>query len=303
MDPGRHPRTIILSDLHLGRPGGAEEAARLLPLVDGCARLILNGDSAELHHARYRDKAELELGRLRDLCHARAVRLDLIAGNHDPFISEVRSLRLLDGAIYLTHGDALHPAIAPWSPHAAVMRAAFERTLAQGAATDAAPTEDALFAAAREAAIAEWQSLGDGAHVSTIANMALRPHRALAAVAYWRSYPALVRDWAARFAPAAETVIVGHSHRPFVRTVGGVRLVNTGAYGFPGTPLAVAIESGEVLVHRVEERRGRYQLADRPIARWSAARRGPQPPARADASADAMKRAASASASRSIDVA
>jgi predicted phosphodiesterase len=303
MDPSRHPRTIILSDLHLGRPGGAEEAARLLPIVDGCERLILNGDTAELHHGRHRAKAEAELGRLRDLCHARAVRLDLIAGNHDPFVSEVRSLRLLDGAIYLTHGDALHPAIAPWSPHAAVMRAAFERALAQGASRAAAPTEDQLFAAAREAAIAEWQSLGDGAHVSTIANMAIRPHRALAAVAYWRSYPALVRDWAERFAPTAGTVVVGHSHRPFVRTLGGLRIVNTGAYGFPGTPLAALVESGEVLVHRVEERGGRYRLAERPIARWSAAPRGPQPPARADASADAMKPAASASAARSIDVA
>lgn len=303
MDPGRHPRTIILSDLHLGRPGGAEEAARLLPLLDECTRLILNGDSAELHHARYRASAELELGRLRELCRARAVRLDLIAGNHDPFVSEVRSMRLLDGAVYLTHGDALHPAIAPWSPHAEVMRAAFERALADGAASGAAPGEDALFAAAREAAIAEWQSLGDGAHVSTIANMALRPHRALAALAYWRGYPSLVRNWATRFAPAAGTVVVGHSHRPFVRTVGGLRIVNTGAYGFPGTPLAVVLESNEVLVHRVEERRGRFSLGERPIARWIAEPRGPQPPARAAANAETMKPAASASAPRSIDVA
>ncbi len=303
MHQGRQPRTMILSDLHLGRPGGAEEAARLLPLVAGCERLIVNGDCAELHHARYRGKAELELDRLREMCAARAVRLDLIAGNHDPFVSEVRSLRLADGAIYLTHGDAMHPAIAPWSPHAAAMRAAFERVLAQDGSAERGATEETLFAAAREAAIAEWQSLGDGAHVSTIANMAVRPHRALAALGYWRAYPELVRNWAERFAPTAGTVVVGHSHRPFVRTVAGIRIVNTGAYGFPGTPLAVLVDSSEVVVHRVEERRGRYGLAEKGIARWPALPRGPQPPARAEASADAMKPAASASAPRSIEVA
>jgi len=109
MPPERLPRTIVLSDLHLGRPGGAGGAAAFEALVGDCDRLIVNGDSAELHHEAFRADAERELDRFRDLCVTRGVRVDLIAGNHDPFVSDLRSLELADGAVYITHGDALHP--------------------------------------------------------------------------------------------------------------------------------------------------------------------------------------------------
>lgn len=293
------PKTLVLSDLHLGRPGATAQAHRFAELVAPFERVIVNGDVAELHHAQFREHAEFELARLRDCCEKSGARLELIAGNHDPFVSEARFLSLAGGAVYLTHGDALHPSIAPWSPFAAAMRQAYETALVSSAA--GRDQHEGRLAAAREASIAEWRALGSGAHISTVAGMAVRPHRALAVLSYWRRYPSMVHDWASRFAPQAGTVIVGHSHRAFIRTVGGVRIVNTGSYSFPGRPLAVVLEGSSVRVHRIDMERRLFALAPEAIASWQAARRDGAAP-HAAPSARRMKEAASASAVESTEV-
>jgi UDP-2,3-diacylglucosamine pyrophosphatase LpxH len=311
MSPARVPRTLILSDLHLGRPGGAGHADAFETLLSDFDRVIVNGDIAELHHAAYQADAEIELARFRDICVSRGIKLDLIAGNHDPFISDVRSISLADGAVYVTHGDAFHPAVAPWSPFASVMRSAFEASLA--AAPKDLAEDAARFLAAREGSIAEWRMMGSGAHVSTAANMALSPRLAMSVLSYWARYPALAADWAAKFAPQASTVIVGHSHRAFVRLVRGRHIVNTGAFGFPGRPHGVVVEGNTVRTHALTKRGHLFTLAAHPKAAWSIAllpqraaaetrsTRATQPSDDAPASTPAMNRAATPSATSSID--
>lgn len=309
MSPLRLPRTLILSDLHLGRPGGAERADAFETLLADFDRVIVNGDVAELHHAAYRADAQFELDRFRDICVTRGIKLDLIAGNHDPFVSDVRSISLGEGSIYITHGDAFHPAVAPWSPQASAMRAAFEQALAS-APKDIA--EDAArFAAARDAAVAEWRLMGDGAHVSTLGSMALHPARALAVLHYWSQYASLAANWAERFAPQAGTVIVGHSHRAFHTSIRGRHIVNTGAFGFPGRPFAVVLEGTTVRMHALTLRGHFFALAPNAKAAWPVSfhaegigrlEQTPDAQAGAAASTPAMKRAASPSAARSSDV-
>ena len=305
------PKTLILSDLHLGRPNATAQAHRFAELATGFERVIVNGDVAELHHAAFRDRAELELARLRDFVEQKGARLELIAGNHDAFVSPVRSLELAGGSVYITHGDAVHPAIAPWSPYAAAMRDAYATALAASGVGD--DEHRSRLMAAREASLAEWRGLGDGAYISTVAGMAVRPHRALAVLGYWLRYPGLVHDWVERYAPHADTVIVGHSHRAFVRTVGGRRMVNTGAYSFPGRPLAVVVDGTELRVHRIDMERRLFRLSTRPIASWEitpkstrgstpAIPRGEPGPAYTQPSARLMNDAASASAAPSTDV-
>jgi predicted phosphodiesterase len=311
-------RTLVLSDLHLGRPGGARHARAFEAMVAQFDRVIVNGDAAELHHARFQRDAEVELDIFRDLCLSRGIRLDLIAGNHDAFVSDVRALTLADDAIYVTHGDAFHPAIAPWSPYAASMRQTYAAALE---ATPPGTAEDvARFAAAREASLAEWRTMGAGAHVSTIANMAVRPHRVMSVLVYWSRFPALAAGWAEKFAPRAGTMLVGHSHRAFIKDINGLRIVNTGSFGFPGKPHAVVLEGDTARVHRIVDHAPYYHLANEPLAAWSIAHHegrtpknsretgqrsdSPQfdPSDRGAASAPVMNRAASPSAWRSMDV-
>lgn len=317
MSPSRVPRTLILSDLHLGRPDGAGRADAFESLLSDFDRVIVNGDIAELHHAAYQADANFELERFKDICVTRGIKLDLIAGNHDPFVSETRAITLADGAIYITHGDALHPAVAPWSPFAASMRSAFDAALA--AAPQDLAEDQARFRAAREGSIAEWRVMGHGAHVSTARNIALHPRLALSVLAYWMRYPALAAAWAAKFAPVAGTVIVGHSHHAFLRLIGGRRVVNTGAFGFPGRPHGVVVEGSTVRLHALTKRGQLFALATNPKSAWpiqfhaTAHARATQTSAapRAKLSQDAdngavntpvMNRAAASIPSRSMDV-
>ncbi|MFM7260723.1 MAG: hypothetical protein ACKO3W_08975 [bacterium] len=304
--PSPLQRTLILSDLHLGRPGGARDARSFEALVADFDRVIVNGDVAELHHARFQRDAEIQLELFRDLCLTRGIRLDLIAGNHDAFVSDLRALDLADGAVYITHGDAFHPAIAPWSPYAASMRRSYADAMA--ATKPGIPEDEARFAAAREASLAEWRTMGEGAHVSTLTNMAVRPHRVLAVLAYWARFPAVAAGWAERFAPQAGTMIVGHSHRAFVKSIGGLKIVNTGSFGFPGKPHAAVLEGSTARVHRIVDHTPHYKLAPQPIESWSIthhpgrAQVQPSPAGNGAASTPVMNRAASPSAVRSMDV-
>ena len=91
-------------------------AVALRPLWAGASNLIINGDVAEVHHPEHWADAATQLLQLLDLCEKDGVALTLLSGNHDPFIGEVRHLHLANHQVFVTHGDALHPAIAPWSP-------------------------------------------------------------------------------------------------------------------------------------------------------------------------------------------
>jgi len=312
VSPDSRTRTLILSDLHLGRPRGPFGARSFERLIAEFDRVVINGDVAELGHEKFRKAAKREVRRLRDICATRAIRLDFIAGNHDPNVSEIRSMTLADGAVYLTHGDAFHPAVAPWSPYSASMRRSFEEAL--GRMPGHLAEDAARFAAAREAAVEEWQVMGPRAHLSTVPSMLVRPHRMLAVLHYWWRVPQLAARWAECFAPEAGTIVVGHSHRAFVGSIGGRRIVDTGSFTFPGVPHGVVLEGGELRVHRILRDGPRYRLAPNPSHAWRAERM-PSPSrngahARAQdaeagappspfSSADAMKRPAFARPSRS----
>ncbi len=59
MSPLRVPRTLVLSDLHLGRPNGAGRADAFEALLADFDRVIVNGDVAELQHPDFAGDAEL----------------------------------------------------------------------------------------------------------------------------------------------------------------------------------------------------------------------------------------------------
>ncbi|MGA1635512.1 MAG: RsmE family RNA methyltransferase, partial [Gemmobacter sp.] len=68
-----------------------------------------------------------------------------------------------------------------------------------------------------------------------------RPLALLRIAMFWREYPGLVANFAARYAPAARIVVVGHSHLPGAWAVGDRLVLNTGAFGAPHRPCGVLI--------------------------------------------------------------
>ena len=107
-------QTLIISDTHLGKPGQVNAEA-LRPVWQGVDELVINGDTAEVQVPWLRGAAVRELDRLEQLTGQDGVKLTLISGNHDAYLTDRRCLQLADGRILVMHGDALHPAVAPWT--------------------------------------------------------------------------------------------------------------------------------------------------------------------------------------------
>jgi predicted phosphodiesterase len=264
-------RVLVLSDLHLGRPRCAALSARALrPLWDGIDHLVLNGDVAEVHHPRHWRRAAHEVLELFDLAETSGVALTLLSGNHDPYLSDLRHLRLAEGNVFVTHGDVLHPAVAPWSPAAARMRAAHEHARA---ALDPAlrHTLESRLSVSQHAAFAEWEQLRLEAGRSTIPGMLRRPWALAAVLRYWRRAPQLAADFVAAHGPEARFVLIGHTHRPGYWRRNGRTIINTGSFGFPGRPWGVVIDR-ELVVRAIRLRRGEYRFEPRPVATFALSR-------------------------------
>jgi UDP-2,3-diacylglucosamine pyrophosphatase LpxH len=266
-------RTLIISDLHLGRTREHDRAASpvraLAPLWSDVDRLVLNGDSAEIHHPRTWGRAARCVLEIMDRCDADGVALTVLSGNHDPWLSDVRHLSLAGGAVFVTHGDVMHPAIAPWSPAAGRMRRAHEQAVAR------LPREirdrlEGRLTAAQHASFAEWQdeeALRSEADRSTMMNMVLRPWSFLQVLHYWHVFPRLAAEFAASHAPEARVVVTGHTHRPGVWHIDDRILLNTGSFIAPTRPRAVLLDGDTISLHRIARRGTEWARLPRPLFR------------------------------------
>ena len=99
-----------------------ESAAMIQPVIEAAGTLIVNGDTAELHVAECRERAEREVASLRERCARAGTRLKLLAGNHDPNLVNERHLQFYGRKVFITHGDAIEESVAPWSNAARRMR-------------------------------------------------------------------------------------------------------------------------------------------------------------------------------------
>jgi UDP-2,3-diacylglucosamine pyrophosphatase LpxH len=249
---------LIISDLHIGRPRMVETAEEVAPLVDAASVLIINGDCAELHIDRWADTAARELEALRERCRRAGTRLVLLSGNHDPQLSPDRHLMLADDSVFVTHGDAIDPALAPWSDSAAIIRHR-RREVEDGQRTDERESLPGIFHACREAAAAEWLAHGDLGKPTSILEVMRKPQKIAAITRFWISNPKKVNAFADRHAPRSRAVIVGHSHRAGIRRIGSRDIINTGAFGVPGPALGVVLDERGLHVHRLIKR-GSWRL-------------------------------------------
>ncbi len=273
-------RTLIISDTHMtGREGPVAGPHLLRPLWQGFDRLIINGDAVEMPTPTHSDGAGL-VARLQSLCEADGIELTLLAGNHNPHLTELRHLLLWDGRILLTHGDVLHPAIAPWAVGARHLirttRLGLRRVHRHHRRLD-----DRL-KAHQHSAHFYWLHLADGGRpYNALREFTLRPWAVVMLLYYWWKVPQLADELAAQHAPYADFVILGHTHRQGIWEVGRRVVINTGSFPFPGRPLAVAVDEHDVEVYRI--RRGRdgfYRIGGEPIRRFNRRRHttDPAPP-------------------------
>ncbi len=246
----------------------AASADEIAELIESASTLVVNGDVAELHVDQWAAAASRELDRLRDRCIRSGTRLVVLAGNHDPELTSRRHLLLADGGLLVTHGDAVHESLAPWSDAAPIIRARHRETLAAMPEAKRHSIEG-LFEAAREAAKAECEQLGDLGRPTTPLGAILKPWKISAIAGFWFSHPRRMDRFATAHAPTARTILVGHTHRAGIERAGRRTVVNTGCFGVPGPALAVVLSDRGLEVRRVE-RHGhgesiRWRLEDRTL--------------------------------------
>ena len=255
---------LVISDLHLGRAGMVETAASIQPLIDRAGTLISNGDTAELHVPEFQAKAQCELEELRSRCRDTNTHLRLLAGNHDPDLVTRRHLQLADNRVFITHGDVIDEAVAPWSDAAERMRRQ-HRAFLKDLPPNLHDTLEGRFAACRSAAMAEWSPEGDAGRPSTPLRMLFKPGKIARVLWYWKTCNTRTNAFVEQFAPEARLILTGHTHRQGIFHRGGRTIVNTGSYGFPGKPLGVLLDRNGGRVHRIIQRNGCWDLAERPI--------------------------------------
>lgn len=257
-------RTLIISDTHMGRPYASAGSAHLLrDLWQGCDHLIVNGDVVELHHPTYGHEAQEQLLQLGKLCEQDGVKLHLLAGNHDPFVSEKRYMLLDDGNVFVMHGDALHPAIAPWSVDAQSIHNAYIDAFGKVHPANVDDLHEIL-RVSQVAAYSAWMPENFRQRHGGLVEVMRRPWIIPRILHYWSVIPNLAARFCKRHAPDARFFIYGHTHRQGIRDIQGVHVINTGCYGFPGRPLGVVIDDGHLSVFNIHMRHGRYALASKP---------------------------------------
>ncbi len=260
--------TLILSDLHLGK--GPCHALALLPLLEGTARLVLNGDSAEIHLPGAKETARRELDRLRGECLRRSIELELIEGNHDLGIAERKHLLLASGRVLVTHGDVFEPCVAPWAPWARSAHEAVAKVLREMPPTERDSLE-ACVAAARAAAACEWADPELARRHASALALCMRPVAVAQVIRYWRRFPRLAAAFSRRHFPQAQAVVCGHSHRPGAWRVDGRVVLNTGHFEFPARPCAVRLDGEAVELRGLRRRGGVYEPLPAPIVRFTLA--------------------------------
>ena len=256
---------VVLSDLHLGH--GATrltDPAMLTPVLDGSARVLFNGDTFEQLSLRYRTGALDRLGGLLDLCRRLGTHPTLVTGNHDPYASSCDHLDLCDGRVFVTHGDALHPGVAPWSHDARSLRIERDRLLADEPQPQG--LEEELHLIKRTASIASrYERLGrDGgsARRGMVMKFLTQPQRALKAFWFWSQTLKYAQALRNRHRPQASLMLFGHTHKANVWQTPQAVYVNTGSYQPMSQPLAVRLHGDRYDVCELKLKASQYRPGD-----------------------------------------
>ncbi|MCY3023087.1 MAG: metallophosphoesterase family protein [Planctomycetota bacterium] len=228
-------RTLVLSDLHLGRVTTHAHAPELIaPLVKGFDRVLLLGDIIDHWYTHPQEARELE-ERLLRVCRAGgAKKVIYFRGNHDACTADGEEFLLQGGMLYL-HGHAVYHRLRGAGSAQARIEALNTRKFGSRRA-------------ASRAGRRVWKVV-DRVYGSI-------PMALLNPIAWpWpvvRRIKALVKEVAPQ--GAVRGVVLGHSHRPGVRHVGDLTLFNLGGWMRNTRACAFIREDNHVKLVYIENR-------------------------------------------------
>lgn len=251
----------IASDLHVGHRASTIQSLKALrPLAEGVDWLILNGDTLELKYgdldSAHYDAAE-QKKRFEDEVANWDAKVTLITGNHDPEISDLHSLSLLDDQVFITHGDAIFPEIAPWSSNVGNLRLCARKIDPQ--ATGTTPEELHSYLQQYKQATLDAHKLDQKYNPTAWGKLKIFLHQAwppttpFRILNCWRQVPDHALSLAERFSLSPKFIIVGHTHNPAVWQRGETTIINTGSFfPWPGARF-VDIEGDSLRVRKIRK--------------------------------------------------
>ena len=255
----------IISDLHLGHPGGwLTDARQVGGVIEGAATVIFNGDIVESRWGEERMHAARHLDAMRALCEKCGAVPVFINGNHDPAISDINHIDLAGGAVFATHGDVLFAGVSPWSQLGPLLTAAHEEALAKLNGDELESLEHLLHASkeasARLELFAPFANRVKPGTLALLRRAGWPPWRPLRILRVWAETPSLAAKFAVRHRPRARLILIGHTHRPGIWLRGPRAVINTGGFMALGSPLAVDLADGTLTIRRIRRRKNEFVI-------------------------------------------
>jgi predicted phosphodiesterase len=261
--------TIIISDLHLGhRASQIRDPEELVPILKEARSVIFNGDTVEMRTPIDRPVGRHMAAVIARLCHSIGCRATFINGNHDPAVSKIDHLDLMDGRILVTHGDILFLGVAPWSRQALAYRKIHLRALANLGPDALMNFEKRLLATKRTSIKLQLMERPVTEHskrpkLSVLMAQFWPPHRPFMILRAWLQTPTLAARLCDLFRPNARYVLVGHTHYPGFWKRGPVTVINTGSYVLHFGALAVLLDGTSIEIRKVTKQRDGFALGKR----------------------------------------
>ena len=270
--------TIILSDLHLGhRASQIRDPEEIAPILKEARAVVFNGDTVEMRTGVDRPVGRRMAAGVARLCHTIGCRATFINGNHDPSVSKIDHLDLLDGRLLVTHGDILFLGVAPWSRQALVYRKIHLRALAH-LGTDALINFEKRLLATKRASLRLQlleQPVTENAAAPKLPVLLLQawpPHRPFMIIHAWLQTPTLAARLCELFRPEARYIVIGHTHYPGYWRRGQITVINTGSYVLHFGALAVILDGESLEIRKIKKQKEGFTLGKR-IARFREAPR------------------------------
>ena len=259
---------LILSDVHLSwYSDWHARAAAIAPLFGGMGTVVFNGDCVDWHVAGRPARLSAVKTEIERLCLAAGTDAVFLAGNSDSTISPLQHLVLAGGRVLVTHGDVVFPDVSPWKLYAHRVAKARAQELAKMPPALADTLDGQLVAThaclaagrLKDAEKLRWWHWRWARHQIV---RAFWPSWLWRLARAWQNAPRLTFDFMARYAPAHQFYVTGHTHRGGLWRRGGRTIFNTGSFVRPGRPLAVRLDHGKIELITIRLTGAEYRLGD-----------------------------------------
>lgn len=258
----------IVSDLHVGHKASVIDSLQALrPLAEGVDWLIFNGDTLELkygdldvdHYDADREKERFDKEVAKWSC-----KVTVITGNHDPQISDLHSLSVLDNKVFITHGDGLFPEIAPWSSNIENLR---KHAAIIDPATTGITEQDLHDYLELHKTVTIRAHEDDKKYNPTLwgkmkifLHQAWPPTTPFRILKSWSEVPARAISLTERFGLSPKFIVVGHTHNPGTWKRGGQTVINLGSYfPWPGAR-CIDIEKNTLKIRKIRKKQNDIKI-------------------------------------------